>query len=683
MFKFRFAAFGLLLVAASTYPITAAVPIAAAAPIARAALPVEYGDYKLPASYDAEVTTELETEEWARVWRPVPDAVYPLIIMLHGNHGTCGYYDPVHKVRIDDNTEYTYDGTCPSGYVVAPSHLGYDYMASDLASQGYVVVSINANRGVNAAPGDPDDEGLNLRRGRLVLRHMQYLSQWNTSGSAPGSLGFQLTGILDFNHVGLMGHSRGGEGMRAAVAQYQDAGSPWPARIGPVTFEALFEIGPVDGQTSRILDNTGMQWNVLLPGCDGDVSDLEGLKPYDRSLLITSETPALNKSTFEVFGANHDFYNTQWQESDAAGCNGETPLFPQYKGSKPQRETAHDSVIPFFLAHLGPSAKPNKARMFDPSYPLSAKLTSITAYARGFTPAPHTIENFVIDNFDRATGTSSEGVADNSSGLSQYVHGPGSSSDDATQRAAAVNWSQKGGYLQVNAANKGSSVDISSYPALEFRVALRCFGTLCSSQPKPTGDVDFSISLADKNDNQSAPVTLKSVAVVRRPVGAYGDNTIFQTVRVPVSDFTGADPANIRGVRFTFDQTKTSSIFLADVRFTKTPAGPGGLDRTALRLGVAIAAAEAADANRILAIRPTGAGVEIELTSSRLFSIGNALPVLTIGDHSYSLSRFPKGKSDRIVFVLKPAEYAAAPQGGQVTLRIGGARPWTFGPLLK
>src|SRR6185312_1207114 len=235
-------------------------------PAAAVSLAVEHGEYKLAASFDSEVTTELQTEEWAHVWRPVPDGGYPLVLFLHGNHGTCGHYDQVHDVRIDDDLTYTFTGTCPNGYVVAPSHRGYDYLANDLASHGYVVVSINANRGVNGADGDWDDPGLNLRRGRLVLRHMEYLSQWNTAGGAPDSLGFQLTGILDFGHLGLMGHSRGGEGMRAAVAQYQDTGSPWPARIGPVTFEALFEIGPVDGQTSRILNNTGMQWNVLLPG---------------------------------------------------------------------------------------------------------------------------------------------------------------------------------------------------------------------------------------------------------------------------------------------------------------------------------------------------------------------------------------------------------------------------------
>src|SRR4030095_11933178 len=99
-------------------------------------------------------------------------------------------------------------------------------------------------RGVNAAPGLSDDRGLNLRRGRLILRHLQKLAAWNSgSGAPPASLGVSVTGTLDFNHVGMMGHSRGGEGVRAALAQYRDAGSPWPALIrGPVNFEGIFEI---------------------------------------------------------------------------------------------------------------------------------------------------------------------------------------------------------------------------------------------------------------------------------------------------------------------------------------------------------------------------------------------------------------------------------------------------------
>ena len=74
---------------------------------------------------------------------------------------------------------------------MTPSHRGYGYLADELAAAGYIVVSINANRGVNAADGVDGDFGLNLRRGRLVLKHLQLLAQWNRRGGAPSSLGLR------------------------------------------------------------------------------------------------------------------------------------------------------------------------------------------------------------------------------------------------------------------------------------------------------------------------------------------------------------------------------------------------------------------------------------------------------------------------------------------------------------
>lgn len=672
-----------------------------------ATLPVIAGEYKLPASVDSSVTTAMKTELWAHVWRPKSGGPYPLVLFLHGNHSTCGRFDTTLGVRIDDRIDYTTTGKCPTDYVVTPNHLGYAYLAQDLASKGYVVVSINANRGVNAAPAEVDDYGLNLRRGRLVLRHLQKLAKWNASGGAPASLGFQLTGMLDFSQVGLMGHSRGGEGMRAAVAQYHDPGSPWPARIGALTFRSLFEIGPVDGMTSRILNPVDLVWNVLLPGCDGDVSDLQGIKPFDRMMQITTEAQPFNKSTFLVRGANHNFYNTEWQISDATGCLGQTPIFPQYVGSPSQRQTAVKTLIPFFRSNLGTEPDPLLARRFDPNYPLPPALTSETSYARGFTPTPCASENFVIDDFDQPTGTSTWNVANQSSGLSLYSHGQASSNQDPTQRAAAVNWETADGFLQVNAAAVGQGFDVSSYRALEFRVMLRCYGKLCVSPPEPGGDVDFSIALADDNGTLSQPLTLKSRAAVRRPGGAIEDssfynNELFQTVRIPLSAFTGADLSNFGGVRFTFNRDKKSSIYLANVRLTKALAG-NAVFASAMQTQGETEATVQTDAqgeappelNEIVAIRdlsavaasPSGRTrvptVEVEVASTRPFPVGGALPTLVVGGKTFTLSRYPSGATDRLVFSLERTDFDALGQGAEVSVRVGGARPWKFGPLDK
>jgi hypothetical protein len=156
--------------------------------------------------------TDRVTEIWARVWRPISDddqGRLPLVVFLHGNHGTCGTFfcsvancgRPIplpNGPRIDDRIDYTTTGTCPragegtppaeTDYVVSPSHEGYGYLAEQLASRGYLVVSINANRGITAGraqdlgtPGHPfiEDRGLNLARARLVLKHLELLSRWN------------------------------------------------------------------------------------------------------------------------------------------------------------------------------------------------------------------------------------------------------------------------------------------------------------------------------------------------------------------------------------------------------------------------------------------------------------------------------------------------------------------------
>ena len=675
-----------------------------------ATLKVVDGQYKLRASIDSSVTTMLKTELWAHVWRPKSGGPYPIVVFLHGNHATCGRFDADLGVRMDERVDYTTTGKCPSGYVVTPNHLGYAYLARTLAAYGYVVVSINANRGVTAAEPEADDYGLNLRRGRLVLRHLQELAKWNAHGGAPASLGFQLKGLIDFTQVGLMGHSRGGEGMRAAVAQYNDTDSPWPERIGPLEFRSLFEIGPVDGQTGRTLNPVDLVWNVLLPGCDGDVSDLQGIRPFDRMLQDTTEAESLNKSTFQVFGANHNFYNTEWQISDSTGCLGQTSIFPQLKGSLTQRRTALRTLIPFFRSNLGASPIASLARRFDPSYPIPPGLASETSYARGFTQSPRSSENFIVDNFDQTTGTSSRNMANQSSGLSCYEHGMASANEDPTQRAAAIDWRRAGGFLQVNAAATGQGFDVSGYyNALEFRVMLRCFDKLCSSRPDPTGDVDFSISLANADASVSESVSLKSIAAVRRPGGSwFWYNEVFQTVRIPLSAFTGADLSNFGGVRFTFDRNKKSSIYLANVRLTKADAGYAGYAGYA---GLATAVETQAGAetmvqtstqgkaqselNEIVAIRnlsnsgdatsettrtPT---VEIELRSTRLFPVTDALPTLVAGDKTFTLSRYPSGATDRLVFTLEATDFAAISQGAEVNVRIGGARPWKFGLLDK
>ena len=686
------------------------------------AAPVVSSDYRLPAKLDPDIAADVPTEIWATMWRPavLASAPHPLIVFLHGNHATCGRFEPDLGIRIDDRFDYTFTGRCPRGYTVTPSHLGYGYLAERLASFGYIVVSINANRGVNAADGVDGDFGLNLRRGRLVLRHLELLAQWNRSGGAPASLGFNLRGQLDLSQLGLVGHSRGGEGMRAALALYNDRGSAWKTRIGPVGFKAIFEIGPVDGQTSRKLDALGVAWNVLLPYCDGDVSDLAGVHPFDRMLLRRQERTPLPKSTFGVYGANHNFYNTEWQESDAAGCSGRdnVALFPQFGGSAKQRQTAIASLVPFMRAHVGRDARPERALFFNPDRPLPDQLTRITRIDRGYTDTPDQDVVLPLEDFRQPTGLSSSGLPTIARGIT-VRHG-GLPSHDGRQRAAAIDWSGSG-LFQTDVTAAGSGRSIAGYQTLEFRVSRRC-GDDCG-RPNPLNrqaPTDFTVQLVRPNGGLSAPVRLANYLELVGPVGAEFDefgeyvelHPILQTARIPLGAFGLPENAQIRGVRFMFDGSPTGAIYLANIRLSQRSAravSPTALtaemammmsaeDATATPEIATKAVAPAPTTARIVAIRRGGAAtageatarsvgggtIEIEIAADRALPVTNALPVIMVGEHRVQLSRFVgDGSADRIVFTVDAATFAALPDGAPIELRMGGTRRMALGTLDK
>ncbi len=666
-------------------------------------LAVTSAEYRFPATVDPDIIGDRATELWARVYRPEDlseGPPRPVLVFLHGNHATCGI--PFGDIRLDDRIDYTLTGVCPPEYVVVPNHLGYGYLAERLASWGYIVVSINANRGITAGPGVPGDAGLNLARGRLVLKHIQGLSEWNSGISpTPESLEVDLRGKLDFSSVGLMGHSRGGEGVRAAYNFYRDPGSPWPDRIpNRVVFQGIFEIAPVDGQTSRVLNANGTTWNVLLPMCDGDVSNLQGVRPFDRMLRIFRENPATQKSTYTVWGANHNFYNTEWMVSDSAGCFFHPALFPFTSGSESQRQTGLASVLAFFRGNIGQSADRTFNQNFDPQFELPSVVTSVTRVDRGYTPTPNTAFTTVFEDFERPTGTNTYGFPNEASNIT-IVHGlvP---RHDPIQRAGIISWTTPGSetYFQTNWEEGGRGRDASGNYSLDLRVSRRLAPSL---NPDPNIPTDFSIQLVMADGSLSSSLKLSTYLArgnqdLRGPVGgAFAGNLhpILQTVRIPLTEFANANLNQVRGVRLTFDETPTGAIYVANIRLSATSTQPpigflaglleGSSGGESLLLGITTAQVNNMNANhearivRIMrggnsaAVGQNSAGeVEIEVVSEQPFPVRNELVSLRIGEQSFVLSRYPDdGDTSRLIFSLSEEEFEEIPNGAAVFVEYG------------
>jgi hypothetical protein len=641
-------------------------------------------EYQFDPLVDSDVLADRQTEIWARVYMPsdLSAAPYPVVIILHGNHETCGTGS---NPRVDDNCQYTTTGTCPTGYVMAPSYLGFGYLADRLASWGYVVVSINANRGINCGAGITFDDGLVLARGRLILKHLQRLSEWNTNGGTPASLGVELQGKLDFSQLAVIGHSRGGEGARAAFALYQDSMSPWPGRIpNALTFQGIFEIGPVDGQSFRTLNADGTKWNVLLPMCDGDVSDLEGVKPFDRAMRSFAENPATQKSTYTVWGANHNYFNTEWQRSDSSGCTDNLPLWSGDGGSTAQQQTGLFGAMAFIRGNIGTSADPTFNQNFNPQYDPPAALTAITRVDRGYSDSANSSVTQVFEDFTRATGTSTYGFPNDASGI--MINHSGVANHDPVQRAGIIIWSSAGGYFQTNWTDVGVGTNISTYQTLDLRVS-RLFSDLNGAIDSVT---DFSIQLAQADGTVSAPVRLASYTNLTGPVGGPGGarHPILQTARITLTDFAGADLTQIRGVRLTFDQSASGLIAVANIRLSTLTgsgvAGGGGLPLTASRVIAGISAPQggpysgtlhisqpvASSASASSSAAAATSNVELVVHSlARKFTVGDQLPVLRVGNRVFRSSRYGDG-GDTSTLIFSASDVPS----GDATLENGNDR---------
>ncbi|GAA4732293.1 hypothetical protein Prum_096870 [Phytohabitans rumicis] len=238
----------------------------------------------------------------------------PLVLFLHGRHATC----------YQGTAEPTLAWPCPAGWTSLPSYRGYQRAQQLLASQGYVTVSISAN-GINAQDGVglPPADGGAQARSSLVRTHLARWADWAGSGRPSAPAIVRSAPVTDMTRVLLVGHSRGGEGVsRAAV----DSLTPPPAGqdgyTGTVRWQirGLALIGPTINGQNPAPDVPSM---TILPGCDGDISDLEGQLYVDATRAV-SRGFALHGAIY-VIGANHNYFNTEWTPGLSAA-----PSFDDY-----------------------------------------------------------------------------------------------------------------------------------------------------------------------------------------------------------------------------------------------------------------------------------------------------------------------------------------------------------------
>lgn len=465
---------------------------------------IDVGGYDLPAQAVAGVP--FATTLWGTVRAPVAldDGPFPLVLFLHGNHGNC------RPASGDDDCQTRTEDACTEpGFTTTPNAAGYTYLQDTLAAQGYVTASISAN-------------ALNCRddfipeRTALLLEHLRRWQRWATSDEPPFSGRFR--GALDLAHVGLVGHSRGGE----AVSQAPRALAASP--IAGLALSSVLAIGPTDYH-----ENTprGVPYLVLLPACDADVNDLQGLRMYDRGL---SGTDPFARAQLLFVGTNHNFFNTEWRVDDntyrpVCRSGDRIPASAQRAGL--------ELVLSDWLAATTASAAPPAYVRTDAEAPPIFQAWSGTALDLRWAYAA--ARRTSVDDFTRAGfATNTLGAANTFSGFTAALACTGTCASNYPhlRGAARIAWDTAAASATFGLGGRDASMEAALALRLSSRLATINDGL---------DEHAFLLRVRDRAGT-TAEVRLDEVGRLPHRYPATRPLEILTTVRVPLARLRAASP---------------------------------------------------------------------------------------------------------------------------------------------
>jgi dienelactone hydrolase len=503
----------------------------------------------------------------AVAYLPKTSGKRPVVLFLHGRHSAC--FDPA--TWTTSNSQWP----CPASQRPIDSHKGYHGPAEALASHGYAVVSVSAN-GVNAADNPYSDDRGALARGELVMRHLDLLAA-ATRGEGPLPAAFK--GRFDMNDVGLMGHSRGGEGV-VKTALMNDG------RDRPYGIKAVLPLAPTDFARAT-LPNTPMA--VILPYCDGDVSNQQGQHFYDDTRYADAKDPAF-RSSLMMMGVNHNFFNTEWTPGVANApasddwFNNSDPICgntaPSRLNATEQYAAGTAYIAGFFRLVQGGERK--LLPLFDGSGGTAASAGRAVVHTVAQSPARDRADVATFTSMPSsvrvegaATGAICAGMLDRSpqSGL------PSCATTLTTSQAPSwtpatyapnvpstpvlrFSWTDTTG--QVRATVPANSKNLGRYDALTFRAAL----------DETAASADLAVTVTDtKGGAQTLRVSEVSDALTRFPGTASPlPKTWLRTVRIPTAALTEVDLRAVRDVRIS-GASPTGAVYLADLAFSDAEEG--------------------------------------------------------------------------------------------------------------
>ena len=468
-----------------------------------------------------------ETPVKGRIWYPEGQENCPVFFMVHGAH-----------VSTD------------------PSYLGYEYLGQYLASNGYVVVSVDENI-INELSTEND------LRAVLLLENMKAVFDLNETSGNP------VSGLIDPDRVAIGGHSRGGE-MVATAYLFNDLDA-YP-EDGNIRFDYHFNItsivaiAPVVDQympVGRSVELSDVNYLLIHGSNDQDVSIMMGEKQFNNITFTGNTDDYYFKSEVYILGANHGQFNSEWGRYDMEptgflNTNNFLDEADQKLIAKAYIRTFLDSTL------LG-----------DDTY--ISLMSDVTAY-EGDLPDTVYITNFedtnmvaicsfddTVDIVNSGTGASVDVTGTDCWTIEPYVRGNGGEGEDYV---LSLSWEEESDPV-VNVSF--DPVDISE-GYLSFGIA-----DMREDTEDLTEGLDYTVTLTDADGNT---VSIDQPVFVYHSLAVqlYKDDVFFGTyeykhqigqVRITPDMFSSGnfDFANVTGLTIATDGTEAGEMIVDDISY--------------------------------------------------------------------------------------------------------------------
>ena len=518
---------------------------------------------------------------------PASGENWPVVVFLHGRHATCVDRKGENFIPLpgEDNPN------CPdriggNGKPVERwirSYDGYRYLADRLASQGYLVISADANK-IASYEYASARAGIRARY-QLVGATLDLARRWGAGSEelVPEEKGLpaitDLAGRMDLGHIALMGHSRGGDAVNQFIAFNQKRSTVYP-------LDGVVAIGPTDNSAANPFRNGGTNLAEILPACDGDVFDLQGGHVFER---VKNSLRGRNASKYQwlVGGTNHNWFNTIWKEDDGkysaatdldSACGRQSPTSVRL-GRAEQRKAGLALVNGFIRTFAGGESA------FEPALETGSGAPGVKASYI----APLASRRLIIGPGRKSpTGMNSLGGTIRKRGLSlgwcdatevkwlkQRKKCPGFSGGDESTvnrswtRQLVVEWKRKS---RITTVIPEASDDASAYRDLVFRAVTTTSGrnpAPFDNQKVADSTQRLDVVMVDHlGYSHSVPAEAYSSAL-NPTVGDRTRQLVLSDVRIPLADFVGVNLADLASIRLEFGNRGRThgQIQVADLAF--------------------------------------------------------------------------------------------------------------------